>query len=206
VAARLNRGGARLRRDCDEIAEAEGLDGRLRRRGDLAGVPAFQSTISSKTDFSSRRFTRMEVGLIWFEGRTIPRWTGALHGIVQPAVHAGIPWLLSRLGPRYGWTAEGPGVWNLAGLISIIAGCALMTWCLVVHMRLAPAGWRIEKTPYYPTPAYLATEGPYRFSRNPIYVAEGMIWIGWMVFFGSLVILAVLATLAYRRRSTCVAS
>ena len=87
-------------------------------------------------------------------------------------------------------------MWNLAGLISIIAGCALMAWCLVVHMRLAPAGWRIEKTPYYPTPAYLATEGPYRFSRNPIYVAEGMIWIGWMVFFGSLVILAVLATLA----------
>ena len=159
-------------------------------------MPPLPSTIASTTDFSSQRFTRMEVGLIWFEGRTIPRWTGALHGIVQPAVHAGIPWLLSRLGPRYGWTAEGPGVWNLTGLISIIAGCALMAWCLVLHMRLAPAGWRIEKTPYYPTPAYLATEGPYRFSRNPIYVAEGMIWIGWMVFFGSLVILAILATLA----------
>jgi protein-S-isoprenylcysteine O-methyltransferase Ste14 len=63
-------------------------------------------------------------------------------------------------------------------------------------MRLAPAGWRLEKTPYYPTPAYLATSGPYRFSRNPIYVAEGMIWIGWVVFFGSSVILTVFATLA----------
>jgi len=78
----------------------------------------------------------------------------------------------------------------------VIAGFALLAWCLVVHMRRAPVGWRIEKTPYYPTPAYLVTEGPYRFSRNPFYVAEGMIWIGWIIFFGSLVILAVLATLS----------
>ncbi len=46
------------------------------------------------------------------------------------------------------------------------------------------------------SPAYLVTEGPYRFSRNPIYLAEGIIWLGWIVFFGSLVILAALTTLA----------
>ena len=67
---------------------------------------------------------------------------------------------------------------------------------LVVHIRGAPAGWRIEKTPYYPTPAYLMTDSPYRFSRNPIYMAEGMIWIGWMIFFGSPVILVAFTTLA----------
>lgn len=78
----------------------------------------------------------------------------------------------------------------------MIAGFALIAWCISVHMRLAPSGWRIEKTPHYPTPAYLVTEGPYRYSRNPIYVAEGMIWIGSLIFFGSLVILAVLVSLA----------
>jgi len=69
----------------------------------------------------------------------------------------------------------------------------------VVSCRTYASGARrlaYRKTPYYPTPAYLVAEGPYRFSRNPIYVAEGMIWVGWIIFFGSLVILAVLATLA----------
>jgi protein-S-isoprenylcysteine O-methyltransferase Ste14 len=92
--------------------------------------------------------------------------------------------------------SEVPSAWNLAGLMPVIAGFGLMAWCVVVHMRLAPSGWRIEKTPYYPTPAYLVTEGPYCYSRNPIYVAEGMIWIGSIILFGSPVILAVLATLA----------
>jgi protein-S-isoprenylcysteine O-methyltransferase Ste14 len=78
----------------------------------------------------------------------------------------------------------------------VITGFVLMAWCLVVHTRRAPGGWRIEKTRYYPTPVYLLTEGPYRFSRNPLYMAEGMIWIGSIIFFGSLVILAVFSTLA----------
>lgn len=134
--------------------------------------------------------------MIRFAGRTLPRWTGALHVIVQPAVHVGIPWLLSKLGPRYGWTAQGPSSWNLVGLLPMAAGFALVAWCLVVHMRSVSAGWRIEKTPHYPTPAYLLTQGPYRFSRNPIYVAEGMIWAGCIIIFGSLVILGVLAALA----------
>ena len=82
---------------------------------------------------------------------------------------------------------------SLSGLIPVIAGFAAITWCLAVHVREAPEGWRIEKNPYYPTPAFLITQGPYRFSRNPIYVAEGVIWLGWIVFWGSPFILAVLA-------------
>jgi len=115
---------------------------------------------------------------------------------VLPAGHAVVPWFLSTLGPRYGWAAGGPGALNLAGLIPVLSGFVLMAWCFIIHFRQSPAGWRIERTPYYPTPAYLITEGPYRFSRNPIYLAAWMIWIGWTIFFGSLVIGAVFATLA----------
>ena len=35
------------------------------------------------------------------------------------------------------------------------------------------------------TPEYLLTWGPYRFSRNPQYIAEGLLWFGWAAFYGS---------------------
>jgi hypothetical protein len=50
----------------------------------------------------------------------IPRWLVlALSPVVWlvalPAVHVGIPWALSHLGPRYGWADGGPSGWNLLG-------------------------------------------------------------------------------------------
>lgn len=35
------------------------------------------------------------------------------------------------------------------------------------------------------TPSYLLMRGPYRFTRNPMYVAELGLWLGWTIFFGS---------------------
>ena len=35
------------------------------------------------------------------------------------------------------------------------------------------------------TPDYLVTDGPYRFSRNPLYVGDIVMWVGWAVVFGS---------------------
>jgi hypothetical protein len=51
----------------------------------------------------------------------IPRWLAlALAPVVWlvalPAVHAGIPWALSHLGPRYGWADGGPSGWNCSGM------------------------------------------------------------------------------------------
>jgi len=34
-------------------------------------------------------------------------------------------------------------------------------------------------------PSVLITDGPYRFSRNPMYVAELALRLGWVLFFGS---------------------
>src|SRR5262249_821281 len=39
------------------------------------------------------------------------------------------------------------------------------------------------------TPSFLMTRGPYRYTRNPIYVAELGLWLGWAIFFGSTSIL-----------------
>ena len=38
-------------------------------------------------------------------------------------------------------------------------------------------------------PPFLMTTGPYAYTRNPMYVAELALWLGWAILFGSLVIL-----------------
>ena len=133
-----------------------------------------------------------------FEGKLLPRWLGGLmHSIGVPLVHAGVPWLLSLGAVRHGWTADKPGAYNLLGLFPVWIGFCALAWCIRVHFTAAPSGWRIETTPHYPTPAYLLMKGPYRFSRNPIYLAEGAIWLGWIVFYGSVAVLAVLCLAAF---------
>ncbi len=58
--------------------------------------------------------------------------------------------------------------------------------CSREHFLAAPDGWVLERTPHYPTSAYLVTTGPYRYSCHPYYVADFMIWFGWTVFYGQL--------------------
>ncbi len=38
-------------------------------------------------------------------------------------------------------------------------------------------------------PPFLMTTGPYAYTRNPMYVAELSLWLGWATLFGSLVTL-----------------
>ncbi len=132
----------------------------------------------------------------WIKELRIPAWVGlAIQAIGQPLVHAGLPWALSLLATRHGWVGGRPGVWNLAGLVPVAAGFCSIIWCLRAHFVASPGGWKLEATPHYPTPAYLLAKGPYRYSRNPIYLAEGVIWLGWMVFYGSLALLMIFSVM-----------
>jgi protein-S-isoprenylcysteine O-methyltransferase Ste14 len=54
-----------------------------------------------------------------------------------------------------------------------------------VAQRYAAAGdggWAIKRRL---EPEYLLTDGPYRFSRNPMYVGGVAIWGGWAILLGS---------------------
>ena len=44
-------------------------------------------------------------------------------------------------------------------------------------------------------PPFLMTTGPYAYTRNPMYVAELALWLGWAILFGSLVVLLGLVVL-----------
>jgi protein-S-isoprenylcysteine O-methyltransferase Ste14 len=132
--------------------------------------------------------------MIRLTGRVMPRWLGVvMHAVLQPASHSGVPWLLSRAGLRHGWAEGFPGTFNLAGIPLVVAGFAVIFWCLQEPCSQAPRGWRLERTPHYPTPDYLITSGPYRYSRNPIYLAEAAIWLGWILFYGGLAVAVCLA-------------
>jgi protein-S-isoprenylcysteine O-methyltransferase Ste14 len=123
----------------------------------------------------------------------IPRWLAfALAPVVWlvalPAVHAGIPWALSHLGPRYGWADGGPSGWNLLGYVSVAAGAVLLVWIMMFEFsqnRNLP-----ERVPIDWSPAFLMIGGPYAFSRNPMYVGELALWLGLAVLYGSPAVLA----------------
>ena len=123
----------------------------------------------------------------------IPRWLAlALAPIVWmvavPAVHAGIPWALSHLGPRYGWVDGSPSGWNLLGYIPVATGAVLLVWIMIFGFsqnrnlpQWVPIDW---------SPAFLMTGGPYAFSRNPMYIGELALWLGLSVLYGSPAVLA----------------
>ena len=117
-------------------------------------------------------------------GITIPRWMAPIVGLFAwlvaiPLVHCGAPWALSLLAPRYGWT-EGPGSWNLLGLIPLAAGAAVLIW--VLFLGLAQTRNLPERVRLDWTPKVLLMRGPYAFSRNPMYVAEAALWLGCATF------------------------
>jgi protein-S-isoprenylcysteine O-methyltransferase Ste14 len=130
-------------------------------------------------------------------GRRFPRWSGIASQIVGfPVAHALVPWALSLLRTRHGWVGGRPGVVNLAGLIPVAAGFYTFVWSSREHWKAAPTGWLLEKTPHFPTPSYLVTQGPYRYSCHPIYLAELVTWLGWIAFYGSFVIAGIFAAAA----------
>ena len=101
-----------------------------------------------------------------------------------------LPWLVARVGPRYGWTECTPGGWNVAGLLAVAAGLAMYAWCLVFHYKSYRTSVRVGFSP-----PHLVIAGPYRVSRNPMYVAGLFAWVGWTIFYGSPAVLAALILL-----------
>jgi protein-S-isoprenylcysteine O-methyltransferase Ste14 len=124
---------------------------------------------------------------------SIPRWLAVVLApivwlIALPAVHAGVPWALSHLGPRYGWTDHGPSGWNQIGYIFVSAGAILLVWIMI--FELSQRKNMPDRVPIDWSPAFLMTGGPYALSRNPMYIGELALWLGMAVLFGSPVVLA----------------
>ena len=90
-----------------------------------------------------------------------------------------LPWALGRRGRKAGWRADEPGLLNRTGLLVLAFGAGGLGWCLASHY--SPG----ETIPVSLVPENLIRSGPYRFSRNPMYVSEQLLLLGWAVYFGS---------------------
>ena len=112
-------------------------------------------------------------------------WVGTIVFLaLAPGVVAGlIPWLITAW--RIPWT----GRW--LALVAIVAGVAILAGVSVLldaFVRFA----RADGTPAPPAPtAHLVVVGPYRYVRNPMYLAVLAIILGQALLFGSI------ATLVY---------
>ena len=120
---------------------------------------------------------------------TVPRSIFIIVGlfvwlIVIPLAHGVLPWALSTRLPRYGWTEGSPGYWNWIGLIVVAPAVALLIWILAFGIPQTPSKVKLGLVP-----SFLMMRGPYRLTRNPMYVAELGLWLGWAIFFGSLLVL-----------------
>ena len=105
------------------------------------------------------------------------------------ALHAAVPFELSRLGGRARPAPTAPAV-RTAGLVLVAAGGALMAWALAAHYQQAPRGWPVEAGLM---PGYLLRRGPYRLVRNPMYAGEVLVWAGWGLVYASPAVWAGLA-------------
>ena len=112
--------------------------------------------------------------------KRIPRW---LAYVLFAIIWGVVPWAVSLLSPRYGWMAGRPGIWNLLGLIPLVAGIAGSLWALRLHFAESHEGLDWE-----PNKSYLLTRGAYAFSRNPMYLSELTLLFGWVLLYGSVAV------------------
>ena len=105
-----------------------------------------------------------------------------------------IPLAIGRRGRKLGWRRERPSLVNRAGVVPLGLGAAGLGWCLASHY--APG----ETAPVSLVPESLIAKGPYRFSRNPMYVCEQTVLLGWTIYFGSPGLLAGMAALGAAMR------
>ena len=76
------------------------------------------TTTTPRPEFRTTRNSPLGLGL----------WRSSSGWSAMPLAHGVLPWALSWLAPRYGWTAGYPGSWNWLGLIPIAAGTAVLIW------------------------------------------------------------------------------
>ena len=102
----------------------------------------------------------------------LPPPTGAAVRLVPPAVYFGpfaVMWALHWWRP---WTIPGGGALTWLGLALVLSGITLTLWSVATLMRA-----NTTFIPWEQVTAVVST-GPFRFSRNPIYLSDAIAYVG----------------------------
>jgi protein-S-isoprenylcysteine O-methyltransferase Ste14 len=113
------------------------------------------------------------------------------------AAFIALPGVVAFLIPMLVVRANGWPTASVAGWPLLVAGTALLLWCVAAFF----ASGRGTLAPWDP-PRQLVVRGPYRISRNPMYVGVLLILAGWATTFrlSSLVLYAVAVAVAFHLR------
>jgi protein-S-isoprenylcysteine O-methyltransferase Ste14 len=91
----------------------------------------------------------------------------------------GLMWLAHTYLPLFHWI-ESP--WDRAGLLLIVAAIVMDFWSLGLFFRA-----HTTFNPIHPERTHaLVTQGPYRYTRNPMYVGMLVILSGWAIYLGTI--------------------
>ena len=77
-----------------------------------------------------------------------------------------------------------PFPYNLCGLLVSVLGFMLIIWANYTLLFIGKIG--LEAREPFHTPSTLVVEGPYKFTRNPIYLSVVIIFFGSAILLGSL--------------------
>jgi len=99
----------------------------------------------------------------------------------MPLAHGLAPWLVATAGPRFG------GSWNWLGLAPLALGVLGLGW--VARTGFANLAKLPAETSLDWRPKVFLAEGPYARTRNPMYVGELALWLGWAIWLGSPLVL-----------------
>ena len=88
-----------------------------------------------------------------------------------------LSWLANRAFPQFRIISQ-PA--NKVGIIIFLTGISLMIWAFYLFKK--------NKTPIIPgqTPKFMVIEGPYKFTRNPMYLGVTTALLGFSVYIGNL--------------------
>ena len=93
-----------------------------------------------------------------------------------------------------------PQPYNYVGLVFIPVGFLLLIWANYALLVIGKISLR-DREPMQ-KPEYLVLEGPYRFSRNPLYLGALFALVGFVIVWSSIVIafLTILVYIIFRNR------
>lgn len=102
----------------------------------------------------------------------LPSPSGAAVRLIPPVVYFGPFGLIWALQWRQPWTIPGGAAVGVGGLALVLTGIALTVWSAATLQRA-----RTTVIPWERVSA-IVTTGPFRFSRNPIYLADAIAYVG----------------------------
>jgi protein-S-isoprenylcysteine O-methyltransferase Ste14 len=111
---------------------------------------------------------------------TAPAMSAGQKGPVPPLIFLGALIIEAILGTR-SWAQFIAPPWNYSGIVFIAAGVGLVIWGNLQFRR--------ADTPVHPfeQPTALVTSGPFRATRNPMYLGMTLVLLGAAILFGKLI-------------------